>query len=361
MVQRGINWLLRARTDAHMKLNVIAYQYRFFDGYGRYVTYLIKALLRAGVEVHPLLYQHTEMSDWLQNHLGISWEPLTISCLPAYYLCPVPGRHWLYTMTEGSEAPDGWVDIINKSGVERVIVPCEYNAEAFRRGGVTMPVYVVPGGTDPDEFPVITERTERPYTFLALGDRGSRKGWCEVWAAFYKAFGSPTDTPDVRLIIKARPEGNDLIDRIAEAENPDPRVTIWREDVANMAEVYACADSFVIPSRSEGWGMPHREAAMMGLPVITQAHSGMDDGHTKEWALVIPNGKLEPIPSMFEQIKGEWMRADVDALSGAMRWCYDNPDAARRWHGEKGATWLREHQTWSHTAGRLLNMIREAS
>lgn len=343
-----------------MNLNTIQYRANEFDGYGRYVNRLIFALLRAGADVHPLFYQHTEMPDWLQNHLGISWDNLTISCLPAYYLCPVPGRHWLYTMTEGSEAPDGWVDIINKSGVERVIVPCEYNAEAFRRGGVTMPVYVVPGGTDPDEFPVITSSSQHPYTFLALGDRGSRKGWCEVWAAFYKAFGSPQDTPDVRLVIKARPEGNDLIDRIAEAENPDPRVRIWREDVANMAEVYACADCFVIPSRSEGWGMPHREAAMMGLPVITQAHSGMDDEHTAHWATVVDGGTLEPIPSMFKQIKGEWMRADAGKLAESMRWHYENPDNAASL-GYWSSVWLREQQTWDHTAGKLLNMIREAS
>lgn len=126
-----------------------------------------------------------------------------------------------------------------------------------------------------------------------------------------------------------------------------------------MRQVYAAADCFVIPSRSEGWGMPHREAAMMGLPVITQRYSGMDDGHTREWALVIPNGTLEPIPSTFEHIKGQWMRADIDKLAGAMHWCYDNPHAAARWHGAKGAAWLREFQTWDHTARALLNMIRE--
>jgi glycosyltransferase involved in cell wall biosynthesis len=318
-------------------------------------------LRRAGAEVSPWLGQQTKAPVWMQQGWGMdtAWSDLTLSCLPVLYLYPIPGRHWLLSMTEGSEMPDGWAEIINKRNIERVIVPCEANAETFREAGVKAPVHVIPGGTDPDEFPVITTRPERPYTFLALGDRGSRKGWAEVWQAFYGAFGTPQDTPDVRLIIKVRPESNDLLDMIGKASNPDPRIRIWNEDVADMREVYAAADCFCFPSRFEGWGMPPREAAMMGLPVIVQQHSGLDDGHTDEWALTIPTGKSEAIPTMFENIKGQWWKADIGKLADAMHWCYDNPDAARRWHGIKGAAWLREYQTWDHSALKLLNLIRE--
>jgi len=300
----------------------------------------------------------------MQQQLGIDWSRLTIACLPALYLPGIPGRHWLLTMTEGSEMPDGWVDIINRRNPERVIVPCEANAETFRKGGVKAPIHVIHGGTDPDEFPVIaksildTHYPPRPYAFLALADRGARKGWAEVWQAFYQAFGRPQDTPDVRLLIKVRPNSNDVTDLIARAENPDPRVRIWTEDVATMREVYAACDCFCFPSRFEGWGMPPREAAMMGLPVIVQQWSGMDDGHTTEWAQVLPLGTLERIPTIFENIKGDWMKADVGALAKTMRWCYENPAEARE-YGANAAAWLRAWQTWDHAAGRLLNLIKE--
>jgi len=284
--------------------------------------------------------------------------------LPTLYLqnAPSGGRHWLITMTEGSEMPDGWAEIINKRDVERVIVPCEHNAKVFREGGVKAPVHIIPGGTDPDEFELLSDwmpdRGNRPYTFLALADRGNRKGWGEVYQAFYKAFGSRDDTPDVRLIIKARPESNDTLALISQAENLDPRLTILQTDVDNMAEVYAMADCFAIPSRSEGWGMPMREAAMMGIPVITQAYSGMDDGHTECWSLPIYGGTMERIPSTFENIKGQWLRADVDALAEAMRWHYLNPANAESL-GRSSADWLRKHQTWDDSAAKLMALIEE--
>jgi len=289
-----------------------------------------------------------------------------MSCLPPHYLRKLPKHarapHWLLTFTEGSECPDAWADIINESGVERVIVPCEHNRDAFARGGVVAPISVVPGGTDPFEFPLLQrERKEgAPYTFLALADRGSRKGWDEVYDAFYKAFGGKTTgQQDVRLIIKCRPEGNAQLEMIAKATDLDKRLCIQIEDVDDMREVYAQADCFVIPSRSEGWGMPHREAAMMGIPVITQAYSGMDDEYVYTWASVVRNGHMERIPSETKNhIKGEWRVCDRDELADVMRQHYENPDVFAR-AGIVAARCLRANQTWDHSASALLQLLQQ--
>lgn len=341
-----------------MRINWLGYTYRDHDGYGRYGTRCIAALLRAGVEVQPAISECVTARPWLHRLWGLDWDQLTISCLPPTHLVAAPGRHWLYTMTEGSALPAGWAEWIKDANIERLIVPCQHNAEAFERGGVTCPIHVIPGGTDPDEFPIVSCETNRPYTFLALADRGARKGWTEVYQAFYKAFGTPTDTPDVRLIIKSRPEANELLGMIAQAENLDPRITILQCDLPNMADFYQMGDCFAIPSRSEGWGMPHREAAMMGMPVITQEYSGMDDGWCDWWAIALRAGTIEPIPSNFAHIAGNWKRVDVDVLSRAMKWCYDTPREARN-KGWQGAMWLRDYQTWDHTAQALIGLIGE--
>jgi glycosyltransferase involved in cell wall biosynthesis len=346
-----------------MRLNVIGSNFRRFDGYGRFAGYLVRALRRAGHEVTALLADQIHAPAWLQAAWGIDWHAPAISIMPPFYLLstPGPGAHWLYTMTEGSVLPEGWAETINESNVSRVIVPCQHNATVFRAGGVNAPVSVIHGGTEPDDFPLLPSRHDgRPpfetYTFLALADRGARKGWVEVWAAFYRAFGSPTDTPDVRLIVKSRPGGNDMLDLIAGADNPDPRVTILIEDLPNVADYYAMGDCFVAPSRSEGWGMPHREAAASALPVITQAYSGMDDGFTDFWALTVRKGHLEPIPARFEHIAGEWRKADVQELADLMRWCYHCPDEAAEF-GEHAAAWIRDNQTWAHTAANLVRLL----
>lgn len=354
-----------------MRLNWLAYNYRQWDGYGRYSTRLIQALKRAGVSVTPHFAGSADAPAWMRDEWELSLLSIpTISCLPPYYLRKLPNGHaphWLLTMTEGSECPDGWAEIINNSGVERVIVPCQHNVEAFQRGGVEVPVSVIHGGTDPDEFPLrskvlsrYSDSTPQPYTFLALADRGKRKGWMEAYDAFFLAFGTVDETgPDeVRLIIKCRPGGNDLIDFIVEKRaDTDPRITFLREDVADIAQVYALADCAVMPSRSEGWGMPMREAAMMGVPVITQAYSGMDDGYTHEWATVVLNGRMEPIDGTKDgHIKGEWRVVDRDELADIMRQHVENPDVFKR-AALVAARWLRKHQTWDHSASALLHLL----
>lgn len=340
-----------------MKLNWVSYYVRA-DGYGRYSSRMVAALQRAGVDVAILTEGHRDMPDWMWRQLGVSWGPLTISCMWPELLQPVPGRHWLLSMTEGSVIPESWAKRIAAAGIERVIVPCAHNAEAFRRGGVTVPIHVVPGGTDPGEFaPVGPRPGDRPYTFLTLADRGERKGWVEVWESFYRAFGGKTTgDQDVRLIVKARKFGNPLLAVMAAAEGADARVVYRTDDVDDMAALYAEVDCVVLPSRAEGWGMPHREAAMMGLPVITQRTGGLDDGHTHEWALVVEGGKTVPIPDAEKFAQGEWRVADVVGLAAQMRRCYEWPSWAATF-GRQARAWLAANQTWDHSAHALLQLI----
>jgi hypothetical protein len=348
-----------------MQLNWLAYTYNRYDGYGRYSEYMIAALQRAGVSLTPHFIYAAEARPARAAAWGIDWSRPTISCLPPFHLRKLPvgaGPHWLLTMTEGSECPDGWAQIINESGVERVIVPCAHNAAVFKRGGVNVPISVIPGGTDPDEFALLERQpdTSKPYTFLALADRGARKGWDDVYEAFYHAFGGKeTGIIDVRLVIKCLPNGNDLItDHLMHIPDLDKRLRFDTCNYENMADLYAQVDCFVIPSRSEGWGLPHREAATMGLPVITQAYGGLDDGHTDEWAIVVEGGHMEPMPlDKRGHVKGVWRVCDREELATIMWHCYASPEWASA-KGQQAAGWLRAHQTWAHSAQALLQLLQ---
>lgn len=343
-----------------MKLNWLGY-WNQSDGYGRFNTRLIRALQRAGCDVRAVHISELDRPPWLLAQLRLDWSHLTLSCMPPFMLQRVPGRHWLYTMTEGSLIPPEWVERIHRSGVERVLVPCQHNVEAFRQSGVEVPISVVPGGTDPNEFPLVQHAPKRPYTFLTLADRNQRKGWHEVWEAFYRAFGGKTTgDQDVRLIVKSVPTGNNVTEVIAQGQNLDRRI-IWQiERAPNMATVYAQADCVVLPSRSEGWGLPHREAASMGLPVIVQAYAGLDDGYTHEWAIVVDGGQMQPIPREQAHCLGEWRVVDVQELVAAMRACYERPEQARA-HGLRAAQWLRQNQTWAHSAQHLIELVRQSN
>lgn len=339
-----------------MKVNWFGY-FPQYDGYGRFSSRLATALRAEGVEVFGYHCGVWQMPQWMVDQQKIDWNHLSISCMPPYMLEKIPGRHWLYTMTEGSRIPVEWVEKIESCGVERVIVPCQHNQLAFIRSGVRVPVCIVPGGVDPLEFSV-TPPAKPPYTFLTFADRGFRKGWEEVQEAFYLAFGGKTTgIQDVRLLIKSRSEGmGRMLRMMRDAKGADSRIVYLLDDTLDMREVYDRTHCLALPSRSEGWGMIHREAAVSGIPVITQAYAGLDDGFTSEWALVVEHYKICPIPEEVGVALGEWRIVDVQELSEKMHWCYVHPKEAD-FFGLKARFWLKNHQTWNHAAKILKEMI----
>lgn len=340
-----------------MLLNWFGY-YNQNDGYGRFNVRSAEALSKL-IYLEPYHIGILDMPDWMLRKQGVEWDGLNITCTPPYMVKKVPGRHWLYTMTEGSRIPASWVEFIHKSGVERVLVPCVHNLKSFKDSGVSVPISVVPGGTDPKEFPLIEKRKfcledYRPYTFLCFADRGDRKGFPEVWDAFYLAFGGKTTgNQNVRLIVKGRLKDKSLLSLLSRAEDADKRIIYQENDAESMADVYVQADCVVVPSRSEGWGMIHREAACMGIPVITQAYSGLDDA--KEWAYCV-EGRIAPIPSEVATALGDWKIADKEDLAQKMLFCYHSPETAAA-EGRRHAQWIRKNQTWEHSAKILLSLI----
>lgn len=98
---------------------------------------------------------------------------------------------------------------------------------------------------------------------------------------------------------------------------------------------------------------------MMGLPVITQAYSGMDDGHTHQWALVVEGGRMEPVEMQKDKhLKGQWRTCDREELARNMFACYDNPPSAASL-GRQSAAWLRKYQTWDDSAANLIALLQE--
>lgn len=343
-----------------MRLNWIGY-FDQTDGYGRFNTRLINALQWLGMDIKVYHIGDFARPSWLFDQMGYDYSRQTILCMPPYMLPKIPGRKWLYTMTEGSRILPDWTEKIAESGVERLMVPCLHNVQAFQDSGVRLPISVVPGGTDPEEFSLITEpKAYRPYTFLTFGDRGFRKGWEETRDAFYLAFGGKTTgNMEARLIIKSLPQKSEtLFDLMDKAEEKDTRVIYDQRNVLNMRDLYAQVHCLVQPSRSEGWGMMHREAASCGLPVITQRYSGMDDKHTEQWAMVVDSARDEDIPRKSESALGRWRIASVEDLAQKMKYCFYSPETAAAF-GRTASQWIRKNQTWLHSATALVRLLQE--
>lgn len=331
-----------------MKINWIGYRFLKEDGYGRYGIHMIRALTRAGVEVVPIQAQTLyDMPADVLKLTGVDSQNRSIWLLPPVALkAEPPPNSWIYTMHESSKLPEGWAEKINQ--FERCIVPCEHNATIFAECGVTVPIDVVYGGTAPEEFPVREAVDQRPYTFICLADRHIRKGWDVVWGAWYEAF--PDAVKDVRLIIKGRPEM--VPDWFKNCDLPDKRIVRNYDNVTDMRQVFAEADCIVYPARGDGWGMWWREGAMMGLPALVTPYSGNAVGVDEA---AIPLRKYRMAESMLGD-GGDWAMPDQSEVAEKMRWCYEHQGEAKA-KGLAGAKWLRDHQTWDHSAQALIKLI----
>lgn len=324
-------------------MNVLASSFDRHTGYGRYAVHTIRALIKFGADVFPALFETAALPGWLARQAGFDASRFNLSITSAYKLAPLAGRQAALTMYETTRIPDEQVQNINKY-VQGVIVPAPFLVDVFQESGVERPIYCVPGGIDADEFPILPKTNAergRPFTFMALGDRGARKGWDTAWWAFVNAFGN---REDVRFVVKARANNLREFDLIGS----DKRISIWREDVDSMSDVFAQADCFVFPTLGEGYGLPPREAAASGLPVLCTEWGGTWD--VEHWGIPLENYKM--VDAGLEG-GGKWAKPNVDELTQKMRWVYDNYTQARQEALQK-AQWLRQHQTWLSSAAKLI-------
>lgn len=344
------------------RLNLLTETPSAYEGYGRFGIHMARALSRLGIGVHPLLTEQLKWDGFMQHLAGLDFSRLTVSLIVHAKFPGIPGRQWGYTMWECDKLPDEWAETINAT-CERLLVPCQWNADVFKAGGVDVPIHVIPGGIDPAEFPLLPDTgercfAERPFTVMTLGDRGNRKGWDTAYQAFYQAFPKQ---PDVRLVIKCRKDGlmPKFIDKkgkvrsrsLIDFSQGDRRISIWRCDLDAMADTYTNIDCFCFPSRGEGYGLPPREAAAMGIPVITTNHGGMADD-VQHWG--IPVGYKEVESTM--EPGAMWAQANVDEVAAKLRWVYENYQAARQ-QAAQAAQWIRSHGTWEVAARKLVSLL----
>ncbi len=331
------------------------------DGYGSFSTNLLKNLNYIGEETYPVFTNQVSSNNYIVNRLTrfYDYNPL-ISCIPPMYLSPIKNIRFLYTMTEGSEIPDEWVNKINKCrSIRKIFVPSEYCKQSFGSKGIDTTVILA--GTEHMDFPIIRESTipARPYTFLLLADRGMRKGWIEGWDAFWNEF---SNTRDVHLIIKYREDSTARALNMLKSQPPDKlgnKVTFIGEDYPNMHDLYKLIDCAVLPSHSEGWGMPHRECAMSGIPTITLKYSGLDDGNINKWSYPIYNYKLVDVPDD-PNLSGQCALPDVDELGTQMKWLYNNRQQAKYWAVTYASSYLRDNQNWVQTVTNLKEHIYDS-
>ncbi len=148
-------------------------------------------------------------------------------------------------------------------GAAGAFVPGRASAEYARALGVPEDrIVVAPNAVDNAFFRTFPRRDERSCTFLYVGRLDPEKGIDILLDAF-------ADVPGELVLAGAGTEGKSLEARASERIRflgPVPRERLPR--------LYASADVFVLPSRSEQWGMVLNEAAAAGLPLVATDAAG---------------------------------------------------------------------------------------
>ncbi|MGB4869282.1 MAG: glycosyltransferase [Candidatus Promineifilaceae bacterium] len=317
------------------------------DGYGYAATKIAKALRKLTLPQACVIDMAKDGRVPAEPpHYSVKGTAITLS-IPT--LWNITAQQLLgYTMFETTKPPASFIDGINAKA-DMLLSPTPWGKEVFQNNGVTIPIEAVSFGIDPEDYYPLdrTREGERPFVFVWSGTPALRKGWDIAYKAFRQAFGGRSDVLLLLHFREVAPVGVRFADK-----NVNVLTGVFPLD--NFRSFYQWADCMVFPFRGEGWGLPPREAAATGLPVIATNWGGLAY-ELPSWGMPLNVKGLKPAAHGYwqEGAIGEWAEPDVDHLVLLMRHCVDNRDEITA-KGARAAAWLAEHATWDRTARGLM-------
>lgn len=239
---------------------------------------------------------------------------------------------------ETDRVPQQWVNMLNQ--MDLILVPIEANRIVAQECGVVKPIEVVPYSCDLNKYknppePFVLPGADDSFKFLAICQYSKKKGIDALLKAYFTEF---TDRDPVVLILKIYMGPNDGQDEktkiigiinamkgILRLNNYPPVKLI--HNVMSHAEIerlYVSADCYVLPSRGEGWGIPHFDALGYGLPTIATKGTGPEAFITKDCGWLV-DSHWSPVCSMSHPHDfmytglDNWREPDVCSLKDSMR------------------------------------------
>ncbi|CAL9178204.1 unnamed protein product [Musa hybrid cultivar] len=345
---------------------------------------------RLAHELHATECRIDETIVVCHSEPGAWYPPLfeTSLCPPTGYKDPlfVVGR----TMFETDRLNPEHVARCNR--MDAVWVPTEFHVSTFRRSGVdpakvvklVQPVDVEffdPAKHEalvlPSKAPVLGSdsraSTGREFVFLSVFKWEQRKGWDVLLKAYLEEF-SKADGVALYLLTSAYHSDKDFsskikvfVERSGMKEPTDGWAPIYLLDAhipqSDLPRIYKAADTFVLPSRGEGWGRPIVEAMAMSVPVIATNWSGPTEYLTEDNAYPLSVARMSELAE--GPFEGHfWAEPASDQLKVLMRHVVDNPEEARR-RGRKARSDMVERFSPQVVArlvvDQIVNIVRNRS
>lgn len=206
----------------------------------------------------------------------------------------------------------------------------------IRAAGLEAPVAVVPNGVDLPAFREPIPVGTRARRVLFLSRIHPKKGLADL----IEAWGSARPR-GWELVIAGPDEGGHRAEIEARARALGPEAGIRFQGAVQDAgkwDLYRTADVFVLPSRSENFGVVVAEALACGVPAIAT--------------------RAAPWEALEERSCGWWTESGVEPLSRALKEATGIGDDERRAMGARGRRLVEERFGWPAVARRMLGVYR---
>jgi GT2 family glycosyltransferase len=248
--------------------------------------------------------------------------PAALMCAPGQHLAHVQGRLRVgLSFGEWERVPDTWVQAARR--LDRLLVPDDFQREAFVAAGVGTPVEVLPLGIDRDychpRVPPLRAADGR-FVFLAVVDELVRDAPDVLVTVFRRTF-RPDEPVDLLLQVRPGRDATRILQALAPLTAGDPRIRVladWNYPWYERTQLIACADACVSARRGGGWDPFAREALACGKVLVATAFGS-------QATLVREHG----LPVEFSSVDDprhpgtRWAEPVADSLAARLRQAFD--------------------------------------
>lgn len=199
---------------------------------------------------------------------------------------------------------------------------------------------------------------ENKFVILTIADNQERKNLGNAIEAVAR-FIHADDRDDVEYVLVTR-ENNPVgwkLQEYAYDENIGTEMTIIERGISfvELWGLYAAADVFLLPSKTEGLGMPLLEAMAVGVPCIATNFSGM--------AELLEGGRGYLVESEYEfrdPFGNSWRKfPDKNEIIDMLKLIKNNPEDARK-TAEKALEYVKT-RSWQNSVDQVDGYLNENS
>lgn len=340
-----------------------------YSGYGEANRHDIGSLLEAGVEVTAQIPRYClEVSDFGKlgekiaecenKELGyrIKIMHTTPNVYEQFY---EPNKYHIgRVFWETDKIPLDFAK--NVQNLDEIWTGSEFNAQAIRNAGVTVPIKIITEAIDTDiDLSLIKPYKtglDKQYKFYSMFEWTERKNPSALLEAYWREFEG---RDDVSLTLKTyvdnfTPEKHDEIlanikrikKRLALSHYAPLYIFTRLMDRHQIYRFHKSFDCFVSPHRGEGWGIPQMEALLVGNPIISTNCGGIHEYLRNKQDALLLDYNLIPLEantrnSQWYTPDQRWADISIDQLREYMRFAYDNQKKMKAM-GKSGQTIVKK-------------------